>query len=132
MDDSQFEVYETPDKLARFVFSYSDSQLTTGLLIMQPGAALAKHNRPLGFENLLQISGKCKTTVYNVQNERKMEKEVEMSPNDLVQMAKGQWHIHANPFDKESVTFFKLVGDITEIMQTLRESNSKIDLRIKY
>ena len=98
---------------------------------MQPGTALAKHNRPLGFENLMQISGRCLTTVFNEAYPESIEKEVEMFSGDLVQMAKGQWHIHANPFEQESITFFKLVGDITEIMQKLREDNTKVKLEIK-
>ncbi|MBP7018149.1 hypothetical protein KBB17_01465 [Candidatus Saccharibacteria bacterium] len=131
MQEEQFEIYETPDKSARFVFSYSDDKLTTGLLIMKPGSILAKHNRPLGFENLMQISGKCQTIVFEEDDPESIEKEVEMSPGDLVQMNKGQWHIHANPFKEESITFFKLVGDITEIMQKLRDDNIKVKLEIK-
>jgi quercetin dioxygenase-like cupin family protein len=131
VQEEQFEIYETPDKSARFVFSYSDDKLTTGLLIMKPGSILAKHNRPLGFENLMQISGKCQTIVFEEDDPESIEKEVEMSPGDLVQMNKGQWHIHANPFKEESITFFKLVGDITEIMQKLRDDNIKVKLEIK-
>ncbi len=79
----------------------------------------------------MQISGKCQTIVFEEDDPESIEKEVEMSPGDLVQMNKGQWHIHANPFKEESITFFKLVGDITEIMQKLRDDNIKVKLEIK-
>ena len=61
----QFEIYETPDGLARFSFSHSDQNFTTGVLTLSPGARLPVHNRPGGFENLTQIYGKCEILLFD-------------------------------------------------------------------
>jgi quercetin dioxygenase-like cupin family protein len=127
MPDDPFETWRTDDG-ATFVFSYSDDKLTTGALILQPGAKLPKHNRPVGYENLTQLSGRSEMTVYDMTDEEKIEKVVELQNGEVLRMQRGQWHIHANPYDEISITFFKLVGDITEIMKILRENNIKVKL----
>jgi quercetin dioxygenase-like cupin family protein len=122
----QFEIYETPDGLARFSFSHSDQNFTTGVLTLSPGARLPVHNRPGGFENLTQIYGKCEVLLFDNQNDSEPAKTVELNTNDTLVMNKGRWHIHANPTDETSITLFKLVGDITEIMANLRASSKEI------
>lgn len=49
-----------------------------------------------------------------------------LSPGDELRMERGQFHIHANPFDEKSYTFFKAEGDITEVMKVLRENFQRI------
>lgn len=118
------EIYETPDAQARFYFSHSDKYFSTGVLVLQPGAALPKHNRPLAIENLTQITGKCLMTLFD---EHDKPRGIELKPGEGVRMYKGQWHIHANPYNEASVTLFKAEGDITEIMGALRKINNKIE-----
>jgi quercetin dioxygenase-like cupin family protein len=129
MNEEPFKVWQSPDGKARFVFSHSSKDFTTGVLILQPGAQLPKHNRPLGFENLTQLSGKCEMTVFDVSDNEKIGKTVDLEVGDILKMQKGQWHIHANPHNDISITFFKLVGDITEIMKMIRNTNVEIKLR---
>ncbi len=93
-------------------------------MILEPGAELPKHNRPLAYENLLQLEGKCRVTL--IGEDGLVESLHVLNPNDSLRMQKGQWHIHANPFDKTSLTFFKAEGDITEIVKILRETYSKV------
>ncbi len=119
-----FEIWDDPTGKVRFCFSHSDKDFTTGVMIIQPGAELPKHNRPLAYENLLQLSGKCKMSLLTEDGEP--EREVVLGPSDTLRMNKSQWHVHANPFSEPSLTFFKAEGDITEIVKTLRETFTKV------
>jgi quercetin dioxygenase-like cupin family protein len=124
MESEVFEIWEDPAKKFRFCFSHSDNELTTGVLIMQPGAELPKHQRNTAFENLMQIRGRCKMTLLSDSGETQKERILEHPQN--IRFEKGQWHIHANPFDEVSVTLFKAEGDITSIVQTVRETFTRI------
>jgi quercetin dioxygenase-like cupin family protein len=90
---------------------------------LPPHSELPKHNRPKAFENLVQITGKCKMEVFD---EEGGSFEKVLNPGDMLRMEKGQFHIHSNPFDKKSYTLFKAEGDITEIMKVLRENFERI------
>ncbi|HCR81537.1 MAG: hypothetical protein UY13_C0002G0006 [Candidatus Pacebacteria bacterium GW2011_GWB1_47_8] len=120
---NSFEVYQDPDGQAQFYFSHSDKQFTTGVLVLHPGKELAKHNRPLAVENLIQIAGKCVMKVYSSETEYENKA---LKVGDSLSMAKGVYHIHSNPFQEISVTFFKAEGDITKIMDNLRKALVKI------
>lgn len=115
---------ESPDGKARFYFSHSDEKFTTGILVLQPRAALPKHNRPHAIENDVQIGGRCLMTIFN---ENDTTQEVEIAAGEGVRMQAGQWHIHGNPYDEVSITLFKLEGDISDIMKMLREMNKKVE-----
>ncbi len=117
------EIYESPDKKARFYFSHSDEHFTTGVLVLQPGSALPKHNRPKACENLTQIDGTCVMTLFDGQENPT---EILLKQGEGISMSLGQWHIHANPSDEVSLTLFKAEGDITEVMKTVRETFTKI------
>ena len=119
-----FEVWEDPATETRFCFSHSDENFTTGVMILQPKIELPKHNRPLAFENLLQISGRCEMRLLDEAGN--LQATHTLNPGDSLRMEKGQWHIHANPFDEESATLFKAEGDITAIVEKLRETFTAI------
>jgi quercetin dioxygenase-like cupin family protein len=123
----EFEIYETPDGLARFSFSHSDQNFTTGVLTLSPGASLPVHNRPGGFENLTQIYGKCEILLFDEQNDSEPVRTLELNVNDTLVINRGRWHIHSNPTDGISITLFKLVGDITDIMNTLRKTSVEVE-----
>lgn len=114
-----FEIWRDPNTKVTFYFSHSDENLTTGVMMIPGKAELPKHNRPKAFENLVQVSGKCKMIVFN---EDGSSFEKILSPGDTLRMEKGQYHIHSNPFDEKSYTLFKAEGDITEVMKVLRET----------
>lgn len=124
-NENPIEIYEAENGGTIFYFSHSDNKLTTGVLVLKPGVALPKHNRPLAIENLTQISGKCLMTLFNANNEPR---EIELAAGEGIRMPKGQWHIHANPYEEVSVTLFKAEGDISEIVKSIkslsRRSNS--------
>lgn len=120
---SAFEVWRDSSTSVVFYFSHSDETFTTGVMLIPPDSALPKHNRPLAYENLIQLSGKCKITVFDTQDHGT---DHILSVDDSFRMEKGQYHIHANPFDEPSLTFFKAEGDITEIVKVLRESFERV------
>lgn len=120
-----FEVWEDPSGHARFYFSHSDKEFTTGTLVLKPDTELTRHNRPLAFENLVQVSGTCQLTLTSEAGE--VEASYDLRPGMAIRMKKGQWHIHANPFEEESVTLFKAEGDITEIVETMRHKYIHVD-----
>lgn len=119
-NSSAFEAWEDPATGTVFYFSHSDENFTTGVMYLPPGAELPKHNRPKAFENLIQLSGTCKMTVFDLEGDSSSEKVLQ--PGDTLRMEKGQYHIHANPFEEKSYTLFKAEGDITEVMKVLREN----------
>lgn len=121
------EIYQAPDGQVRFYFSHSDEHFTTGVMVLQPGTALPKHNRPLAFENLTQISGACLMTLFDANN---TPKDYELTVGEGIRLQKGQWHIHANPYKETSITLFIAEGSIVEIMQALRETYQKITTNI--
>jgi quercetin dioxygenase-like cupin family protein len=121
---SEFEVWEDPATKVRFCFSHSSTEFTTGVMIIPPNTELPKHNRPLAFENLLQVSGVCTMRVYENDDS---ENTYTLKPMDTLAMDKGQWHIHANPSQEESYTLFKAVGDITTIVGNLKNSFTRIE-----
>ncbi len=119
-----FETWKDPATGVEFSFSHSDESFTTGVMYLPPHSELPKHNRPKAFENLKQITGKCKMTVFELQGEGSFDKV--LNPGDELRMEKGQFHIHANPFDEKSFTLFKAEGDITEVVKVLRDNFTRI------
>lgn len=119
------EAYEDKDRIVKFYFTHSDSQFTTGVMVIQPHAELPKHNRPLAIEHLVQVSANCTMKLFS--DEENFEEKV-MLPGNYIQIPKGQYHIHSNPFDQESVTLFKAEGDITKVMEVIRKDFNKIEI----
>lgn len=120
-----FEMWEDPTGGARFCFSHVGKDFSTGVLLLKSDTELPKHNRPLAEENLLQIEGHCQVTLLSESGD--VEAVYDLTPGAMLRMKKGQWHIHANPFPEPSTTQFKAEGDITEIVQTMREKFTKIE-----
>ena len=120
-----FEAYIDPQTQVKFIFAHSDEVFTTGVMIMPPNTALPKHNRPLAIENLTQVSGCCEMTIFD---ELDHEEQVRLEVGMILSMAKGKFHIHSNPYNEPSVTLFKAVGDITAIVEAVRNSFEHIDL----
>jgi quercetin dioxygenase-like cupin family protein len=121
MPEEPFEAMESADGLARWYFSHSDKNVTTGLLILQPGAKLPKHQRPVSYESSVQISGKSRVMILKSDSEVDIERTVMLSPGEQIRLEKGHWHIHSNPFEEVSITLFKHIGDMTKAMQETRE-----------
>lgn len=119
------EAYEDKEGIVKFFFTHSDENFTTGVMIVKPNSEPSKHNRPLAVENLIQIYGKCLMKLFSDENtfEEKL-----MTPGTYIQIPQAQFHIHANPYNEESITLFRAQGDITKIMEVIRNNYNKINL----
>ena len=117
------EIYQTDDSLVTFHISYSSKNFSTGILLLKPGVILPKHNRPNAVENLTQIAGKCLMKLFD-ENNKPIDYEVD--PGEGIRMPKGQYHIHSNPYHENSITLWMAEGDITGIIENIRNMNKKI------
>jgi quercetin dioxygenase-like cupin family protein len=125
MSKDAFEIWEDPKGVARFHFAHTGKDFTTGVLTLKPDAELPRHNRPNAEENLLQISGVCQITLYSEDGD--LQASYKLYPGMHLKMKKGQWHVHANPFEEESVTQFKAEGDIREVVAKMRDTFTPVE-----
>lgn len=109
-----FEIYEVPQ--GKVFIGHSDKNLSVGYLELNPKQELEKHNRPVT-ERLMQITGSCVMKLYTGDEV----KEITLNEGDTLEIPPKQYHVHANVSDKKSITFWKAEGDITEIIQKIRE-----------
>jgi len=107
-----FEIYKIPQ--GKIMIAFSDKNLSVGTLELDPGKELSRHNRPV-LESLFQLKGKC-VMKFDLQ-------EIRMEEGDYLDIEPERFHVHSNPFDKPSLTFWKASGDITEVIKKIRESS---------
>jgi len=125
IDKSKCE--RVPMAQGAFYLGPSDEKMSVGYLELKPHSSLEIHNRPTAIERLTQVEGKCCTVVFEAAGARP----VELKPSDrLIIAPKGTWHIHANPFDQPSLTFWEADGDIRGIIEAIR-SSGKHSVRTK-
>ena len=116
------KLYKLPQGI--IAVTHSDAKMSLGLLDLLPGEKLAKHNRPVD-EELVQIYG---TSLYQLfDKDNKVFKEVELKEGEKVVIPARQFHIHSNPYKKRSITLWKFEGDITEIIQNIRDSFEEVE-----
>ena len=115
----QFEKYNLDQ--GNIMIAFSDENLSVGTLEINPKQELDKHNRPVP-ESLYQLRGKC---VMKIFEEDGSEKEVVLSEGESLDIPPLTQHIHTNPFDDISLTFWKASGDIRDIIESIR-NNSKM------
>ena len=101
------------------MIAFSDKSLSVGTLEINPKQELAKHNRPVP-ESLFQVKGKCMMKLFG---EDGTVNEVVLNEGESIDIPPLKFHIHSNPFDDASVTFWKASGDITGIINKIRESS---------
>ena len=114
------EVYKLPQ--GRIFIGYSDKTLSAGYLELNPHQELPKHKRPVD-EELIQIEG---TSIVRIFRSHSVG-EVILPPAHTTIVPANRPHIHANRTDKKSLTYWRFDGDITEIINRIRESYPKID-----
>ncbi len=111
-----FELYNIPQ--GQIMIAFSDSNLSVGTLQINPKQELSKHNRPV-LESLFQIKGKCMMKL--LKDDDSIE-EVILNEGDSLDILPEKYHLHTNPFDEASITFWKASGDITKIIEDIRSS----------
>ncbi len=125
MGSEAFEIWEDPTGHARFYFSHIGSDFATGTLVLVSDSELPRHHRPLAFENLVQVGGVSQLTLTDADGN--VQETFELRPGTSIKMKKDQWHIHANPYEEESITLFKAVGDVTAVIADMRRTFTRID-----
>lgn len=113
----KFEKY----KLAQgnIMIAFSDKNLSVGTMEIEPNQELAKHNRPV-WESLYQIKGRCTMKLFEDDGSIK---EVVLNEGESIDIPPLKFHIHSNPFDQNSITFWRANGDITEIIDNIRKNS---------
>ena len=112
-----FEKYNLAQ--GNIMIAFSDKNLSVGTLEIIPNQELAKHNRPVP-ESLLQLKGKCLIKLFEKNGSIK---KVVLNEGETINIPPLKFHIHLNPFDENSITFWKASGDITSIIEEIRRSN---------
>ena len=112
-----FEPCKIPE--GNILIAFSDTNLSVGTLELDPKKELQKHNRPVP-ESLFQLKGRCKIKLFG--DDESIE-EVVLNEGDSIDIPPEKYHIHSNPFEENSLTFWKASGDITEIIETIRNSS---------
>ncbi|MCK5332695.1 hypothetical protein KAJ41_02425 [Candidatus Parcubacteria bacterium] len=112
-----FEKHEIEQ--GNIMIAFSDENLSVGTLEIEPRQELAKHNRPV-LESLFQLKGKCTMKLFD---EDGSVREVMLSEGESIDIPPSQFHIHSNPSEENSITLWKASGDITSIIEKIRESS---------
>jgi len=103
----------------KIVIAYSDEKISLGYLDIDPGKALSKHNRPC-IESLYQIKGTCTMFLFD---ENDSPKEFVLNEGDQLEIPLGQFHIHSNKGSENSITMWKALGDIRQILDNIRKES---------
>lgn len=112
-----FEKYKIPE--GYIMIAFSDQNLSVGILEIDPGRELAKHNRPV-LESLYQIEGSCTMKLFS---EDGSVEEVALKEGGSLDIPPNKFHIHTNPNSEKSITLWKASGDITKIINKIRENS---------
>ncbi len=108
-------------EISKGVFYYlgpSTKEESVGYLELGPYSSLTIHNRRGGFENLAQVKGSCVMIVFD-----KLEgTNYKLNEGDNFRIEpEGIWHIHTNPFDGSSLTYWRFEGDIRKVIDDIRK-----------
>lgn len=94
----------------------SNENRSVGYLELNPHSSLTLHNRP-AVEKLTQVKNKCTMIVF-------WDKKPLITLNEgntLIIAPANTWHIHVNPFNEISLTYWDFDGDIRNIIQNIRK-----------
>lgn len=105
-----------------FYLGESDEEKSVGYLELKPQSSLTIHNRWGGIENLTQVKGTCVMVVFD-----KPEGTNHLLHEDdtLRIEPEGVWHIHVNPTEEQSLTYWHFEGDIRNIIESIRKGAEK-------
>ncbi len=101
-----------------FFLGESTKEKSVGYLELKPHTSLTIHNRLGGIENLIQVEGDSVMIVFDTPSGTNYK----LSKGDKLQIKpEGVWHIHSNPFDKTSLTYWYFEGDIRNVIKAIRD-----------
>src|SRR4051812_10154297 len=93
----------------------SDINRSVGYLELNPHTSLTLHNRP-AVERLTQVKKKCDMVIFW---DRKPVTTLREGDTLTIEPA-GTWHIHVNPYDEVSLTYWDFDGDIRKIIESIK------------
>ncbi|MEK9129890.1 MAG: hypothetical protein AAB526_00595 [Patescibacteria group bacterium] len=96
---------------------HSTKKQSVGFLSLLSNQKLKKHNRPVQ-EQLRQIKGECVIELYK--NNKLVEKKI-LKEGEELRIPPGQYHIHSNLSNCESLTYWQFDDDITSIIEEIRK-----------
>ena len=114
-DINQCEKIEIPQ--GALYLGSSDITKSVGYLELNPRTSLVLHNRP-AIEQLTQVQGVCEMFIHNG-TEGSV---IVLRESDQLRIPAHTWHIHVNPFDVTSITYWDFDGDITHIIDEICKS----------
>lgn len=101
-----------------FYLGKSTKEKSVGYLELKPNNSLTLHNRWGGIENLTQVKGSCVIVVFDKPEGTNHK----LDEGDKLRIEpEGTWHIHVNPNDKPSLTYWNFEGDITKIIEEIKK-----------
>lgn len=101
-----------------FYLGESTKKESVGYLELKPHSSLIIHNRWGGIENLTQVKGSCVMVLFDSPKGANYR----LNERDKLQIKpEGVWHIHANPFNKQSLTYWHFEGDIRQVIENIRK-----------
>jgi len=96
----------------------SDASKSVGYLELKSHTSLTLHNRP-AIEKLTQVKNKSEMVVFW---DKKPITILHEGDTFVIKPA-NTWHIHVNPFNEVSLTYWDFDGDIREIIDNIRNAN---------
>jgi len=101
-----------------FYLGESTKEKSVGYLELKPNTSLNLHNRWNGIENLIQVQGSCIMIVFDTFKGTNLK----LNKGEKLKIEpEGVWHIHANPFNQISLTYWHFEGDIRSIIDGIRK-----------
>lgn len=110
---------KVPIDQGAFYLGESTKEKSVGYLELKPHTSLTLHNRLGGIENLTQVEGQCVMTIFD---ESAGTNHLLKKDDHLSIKPEGVWHIHSNPFDTGSLTYWHFDGDIRKIIEDIRKN----------
>lgn len=96
----------------------STEEKSVWYLELKPHTSLAIHNRIGGIENLTQVDGDCVMIIFDSPSGTNHK----LSQGDKLPIKpEGVWHIHSNPFDDTSLTYWHFEWDIRHVVEAIRK-----------
>ncbi len=103
----------------------STKEKSVWYLELNPKTSMPIKTRNWFAENLVQVEWSCIITIFDTS----IGKNEKLNKWDkLVISADGVWHIHSNPFDKKSLTYWYFEGDVREAIEKMRHEITKQDI----
>ncbi len=104
------EVRHDPKSGTYFCIISRTPNLTELVLILPPHSYLMAQNKPIARENILQLAGRCITTLPGLYST------YELGAGKMISLREGTMHVHWNPYDDESFSYIRLEGEISTLL----------------